>query len=78
MPKYNVHLYREMKLRFDDIEADSPEEAAKFVSHLETKKANTVEDCEGNDIAAVVDLVGDDDFTHSKLIEFYSMLKKEI
>ena len=70
MPKYNVHIYREMRLMFTDIEASTPEEAAKIASGKSTDHAEYMEDCEGKDFAALVDLVGDEEYLHTKLIDF--------
>jgi hypothetical protein len=39
MTTYNVHIYREMKLRFDGIEASTPEAAADHARDLPTEEA---------------------------------------
>jgi hypothetical protein len=70
MPIYNVHLYREMRLEYLDIEADSPEAAAKIADHLTTDPA-MIEDCDGMTFSALVDLHGDVEYLHSKTIDFY-------
>jgi hypothetical protein len=70
MTRYNVHLYREMKLRFDGIEADSPEAAANVARDGLTKDADAIDDCDSETSAAVVDVVGDQDFTRSRCIHF--------
>ena len=70
MPTYNVHLYREMRLLFPGVEDSTPEEAAKLVAEKATDEAATIDDCEGFSHAALVDLVGDEDFRHSKTIAF--------
>lgn len=69
MPLYNVHIYREMKLRFDNIEADTPEDATRQVLESNSSFADSVDDCDGDTLAALVDLVGDDEFEHTKLID---------
>ena len=70
MTRYNVHIYREMKLRFDGIEAASPEAAANIARDGLTEDADDINDCEGDTIAAIVDVVGEEDFTRSRLIDF--------
>ena len=57
MPLYNVHLYREMKLYFPKIDADSPETAAEFARQQPTHNAQSIDECDGNDTAALVDVV---------------------
>lgn len=69
MPKYNVHLYREMRLFFPGIEAATPGEAARIVDEKATDEATTIDDCEGFSHAALVDLVGDEDFSESVTID---------
>jgi hypothetical protein len=73
MPTYNVHLYREMRLFFLGIEADTPEQAAKMVAEYPSEKAKSYEDCEGVTLAALVDLVGDEDFSESVTIDLDPM-----
>jgi len=70
MTRYNVHIYREMKLRFDGIEAESPEAVANIARDGLTEDADDIDDCDGETFAALVDVVGDEDFTQSRLIEF--------
>ena|ERR1700722_19846575 len=56
---YTVHLYREMRLVFRDIEADSPEEAAaRAASDGENPE---IHDCGGRTFQAVADLILDDE-----------------
>jgi hypothetical protein len=69
MPTYTVHLYREMRPPFFDIEADTPEQAAKMVAEYPSEKAESCEDCDGENLAALVDLVGDEDFSESVTID---------
>jgi hypothetical protein len=73
MPLYNVHLYREMRLFFPGIEADTPDEAAKMVALYPSDEAESYEDCEGVTLAALVDLVGDEDFSESVAIDLDPM-----
>jgi hypothetical protein len=70
MTRYNVHIYREMKLRFDGIEADSSEAAANIARDRLTEDADDIEPCDGDTSAALVDAVGDEDFTRSVWIDF--------
>jgi hypothetical protein len=70
MTKYNVHLYREMRLYYPGIEAESPTDAAAIVAQKETGDAEKIECCEGENLGALVDLVGDHEFEHSVNIDF--------
>jgi len=70
MTLYNVHIYREMKLRFDGIDAQSPEAAANIARDGLTEDADDIEPCDGETLAALVDVVGDEDFTRSRFIDF--------
>lgn len=70
MTRYNVHIYREMRLTYIDIEADTPEAAAALASDKPTDAADNIDDCEGENLGAVVDLVGDEDYSRSVTIDF--------
>jgi hypothetical protein len=70
MTRYNVHIYREMKLRFDGIEAGSPEAAAKIARDGLTEDADDIAPCDGETFAALVDVAGDEDFSQSRMIDF--------
>src|SRR5271165_2005856 len=70
MTHYNVHIYREMRLMFEGIEADSPEAAASIARDKLTSDANLIDDCDGETFAALVDLAGDEDYRHSRGIDF--------
>ena len=67
MTKYIVHLYREMRLSYADIEADTPEAAAAIARDRPTGDADDIEDCEGENLAALVDVAGDEDYEHIPL-----------
>jgi hypothetical protein len=69
---YNVHIYREMKLRFDGIKAATLEAAAAVARDKPTDEADDIDDCEGKTLAALVDLVGDEEYEHSRIIDFES------
>src|SRR4051794_3749798 len=70
MTKYIVNLYREMRLSYTDIEADTPQAAAAIASGKATDDADNVEDCEGENLAALVDVAGDEDYSQSVTIDF--------
>ena len=70
MTLYNVHIYREMRLFFPGIEAASPEEAAAKARDLDTAAADGIDDCDGETLAALVDVVGDDTYEQSVTIDF--------
>ena len=71
MTVYNVHLYREMRLLFLDIEAESPEEAAEACRELPDEAAcGPAEPCQGEAFAALVDVQGDSDYVQSVTIDF--------
>jgi len=70
MTLYNVHLYREMRLYFPRVEADTPEEAARIAADKLTEEAEYTEDCDGENLAALVDGAGDDQFEQSVTIDF--------
>jgi hypothetical protein len=70
MTRYNVHIYREMRLYYPAVEAESTAEAARIASQMETDKAAEIEDCNGDDLGALVDVVGDQDYANSEMIDF--------
>jgi hypothetical protein len=70
MNTYNVHIYREMRLFFPGIEAPSAEIGASWASQKTTDDAALVDDCDGETLAALVDVVGDEAFEHSQMIDF--------
>jgi hypothetical protein len=70
MTLYNVHIYREMRLFFPGIEAATPEEAARIAADKPTGNAEYTEDCDGENLAALIDLVGDEGFQNSVTIDF--------
>lgn len=70
MTRYNVHIYREMRLFYEGIEADSHESAASIARDKETRDADDIEDCNGDDLGALIDVAGDDQYEHSRLIDF--------
>jgi hypothetical protein len=70
MTLYNVHIYREMRLYFPGVEAATPEEAARIGGDKPTGDAEYAEDCDGENLTALIDLVGDDQFERSVTIDF--------
>ena len=70
MALYNVHVFREMRLLFAGIEAATPEDAAKIAADLQASSAKSVDDCDGQNHAAIVDVIGDNDFSQSRTINF--------
>lgn len=67
---YLVHIYREMRLVYGDIEADSHEQAAAIARDKPTDQADSIDDCDGETIAALVDVVGDEEYAQSRIIDF--------
>lgn len=70
MTLYHVHIYREMRLKYERIEAASPEEAAEFARHLPSEHATLLDDCDGDTLSALVDVADDDQFRQSRMIDF--------
>jgi hypothetical protein len=67
---YHVHIYREMRLYFSGITAASAEVAAHLAAEKPTHDAEAVEDCEGETIAALVDVNGDAEYAFSRIVDF--------
>jgi hypothetical protein len=70
MTLYNVHIYREMRLLYEGIDAPTPEEAAEIAGDKPTGDADGIEDCEGCTSTALVDVVGDEEYEQSRWIDF--------
>ena len=66
---YNVHVYRELRLRFDGIKAASQEQAAQIAADLSLADAAECAECDGRIFAALVDVVGDDEYGQSRVID---------
>ena len=64
MTIYNMHIYREMRLVFGGIEADSHEAAAAIARDKPTDQADSIDDCDGETLAALVDVAGDEEYQH--------------
>jgi hypothetical protein len=69
MTIYNVHIFREMKLRFDGIEAETPEGAA-AIARDKLTQADDLDDCDGETFSALVDVHGDEEYEKTRLIDF--------
>lgn len=74
MPKFNVHLYREMRLYYPDIEAASPEAATKIADDKRPEDAALIEDCDSATLSALVDLQGDAEYLQSRMIDLQPVL----
>jgi hypothetical protein len=70
MTTFIVHIYREMRLSYAGIEADTPAAAAAIAREKPTSDADDIEDCEGENLAALVDTAGDEDYSQSVTIDF--------
>jgi len=70
MNEYIVHLYREMRLSYTGIEADTPQSAAEIAGGKQTHEADNIEDCNGDNLTALVDLAGDEDYRNSVTVDF--------
>jgi hypothetical protein len=67
---YNIHLYREMRLYYPGIKAASHDEAARIAAARCSADAETVEDCDGKNLAALVDVDGDTEYLQTRTIDF--------
>ncbi len=70
MTTYNIHIYRVMRLVYGGIEADSHEVAATIARDKPTDQADSIDDCDGETIAALVDVAGDEEYEQTRLIDF--------
>jgi hypothetical protein len=77
MTIYNVHIYREMRLVFGGIEAGSHEAAAASAREKPADQADSIDDCEGETTAALVDVQGDEEYEHSRTIDFEVALQRK-
>ena len=59
-----------MRLSYTDIEADTPEAAAAIARGKPTDDADNIEDCEGENLSALVDVAGDEDYSQSVMRRF--------
>jgi len=70
MTLYNVHIYREMRLVYEGISAETPEAAAAIARKQPTDDCVEIADCEGETLSAVVDEAGDSAYERSVMIDF--------
>lgn len=70
MKTYNVNLYREMRLFFPGIVAQTAEEAARIAAEMPSDAAQALEDCDGENLAALVGTIGREDCQHNWMIDF--------
>lgn len=77
MTLYNVHIYRELRLLFTDIEAESAEAAAATARGKLTSEAAEIDECDGQTIAALVDEIGDGEYERSVMIDFEQDQRRE-
>ena len=70
MTFYNVHIYREMRITFGGIEAETSEDAAAIARDKPTSDADGIDDCEGESLSALVDVAGDEEYEQSQFIAF--------
>jgi hypothetical protein len=72
MTFYNVHLYREIRLTYESIDADTAHAAAAIALDMSVGAADDIDDCDGESFAALVDVAGDENFGQSVAIDFES------
>jgi hypothetical protein len=72
MTLYNVHLYREVHLTYESIEADTAEAAAAIALDRSVGAADDIDDCHGRTFAVVIDVAGDAGWSPSQTIDFES------
>lgn len=70
MALFNVHIYREMRLFYPNIDANTHEDAARIANEKPTDEAVNTEECDGTTLSALVDVVGDTEFADSQMIDF--------
>ena len=70
MKAYNVHIYREMRLSFPGMVANTAEEAARLAAEMPSEAARALEDCDGENLAALVGVIGREDCQQSRMIDF--------
>jgi hypothetical protein len=70
MTTYNIHIYREMCLSFPGIVARTAEEAATLAAAMPSSAAEALEDCDGENLAALVGVVDSAECHQSWMIDF--------
>lgn len=70
MKTYNVHIYRELCLFLPNIVARTAEEAATFAAAMPSSAAEALEDCDGENLAALVGVVDSAEGQQTWMIDF--------
>jgi hypothetical protein len=70
MTHYNIHLYREVRLTYESIEADTAHAAAAIALDKSAGAADDIDDCDGEVFAALVDVAGDQQHNQSVTIDY--------
>jgi len=70
MQTYNVHVYRKMRLLFPGIVASTAEEAATLAAAMPSSAAKALDDCDGDNLAALVTVAGSEECQQSWTINF--------
>jgi hypothetical protein len=78
MTIFNVHIYKEMRLVFSGIDADSHEAAAEIARDKLTEDADSIDDCEGETLSALIDVQGDEEYAQSRVIDFEGELSRKV
>jgi hypothetical protein len=69
MQTYNVHIYREMCLFFPGIVASTAEEAARLAAEMPSGAAQAIDDCDGENLAALIGVVESTDCKQRWMID---------
>jgi hypothetical protein len=69
MQTYNVHIYREMRLFFPGTVASTAEEAARLAAEMPSGAAQALDDCDGENLAALVGVVDSTDCKQRWMID---------
>lgn len=74
MNKYRVHAYREMRVVFN-VEAESIEQAAILGADMPAEySVEAPEDCDSKTLSCLVDVVGDEEYERSEMVDFYELM----
>jgi hypothetical protein len=70
MTLHNVHLYREVHLTYESIDAYTAQAAAAIAIDRSVGAADDIDDCAGETFVAIIDVAGDDRHERTLNIEF--------
>ena len=70
MTLYNVHIYREVHLTYESVEADKAHAAVAIALDKSVGAADDIDDCAGETFSAYAEVAGDDTYEHSVTIDF--------